>query len=73
MGGLRLKYDFDTVVDRRNTGSLKWDGTAPPCKKAVIATLHSAARIRLIKCMISLAVCTLISRQVVLKLKKKRI
>ena len=25
MGGLRLKYDFDTVVDRRNTGSLKWD------------------------------------------------
>ena len=25
MGGLRLKYDFDTVVDRKNTGSLKWD------------------------------------------------
>ena len=20
-----MKYDFDTVVDRRNTGSLKWD------------------------------------------------
>ena len=20
-----MKYDYDTVVDRRNTGSLKWD------------------------------------------------
>lgn len=48
---------------------VEWNGA--PCKKAVIATLHSAARIRLIKCMISLAVCTLISRQVVLKLKRK--
>ena len=39
----------------------------------VCASIHSAARIRLIKCMISLAVCTLISRRVVLKLRKKRI
>ena len=22
-----MKYDFDTAIDRRNTGSLKWDVT----------------------------------------------
>lgn len=24
-GGYIMKYDFDTVVDRRNTNSMKWD------------------------------------------------
>ena len=42
-------------------------------QQAVTATLHSAVRIRLIKCMISLTVCIPFSKRVVLKLKKKRI
>lgn len=50
-----------------------WNGTALPCKQAVTATLHSTVRIRLIKCMISLTVCTPVSKRVVLRLKKKRI
>ena len=29
MEGERLAYDFDTIVDRRGTGCMKWDGMVP--------------------------------------------
>ena len=45
----------------------------PLARRQLLLHYIAAARIRLIKCMISLAVCTLISRRVVLKLRKKRI
>lgn len=61
-----------TAANLNGTWKLvEWNGA--PCKQAVTATLHSAVRIRLIKCMISLTVCTPISKRVVLRLKKKRI
>ena len=49
---------------------VEWNGA--PLQEGSYCYITSAARIRLIKCMISLAVCTLISRRVVLKLRKKK-
>ena len=50
---------------------VEWNGA--PLQEGSYCYITFSRRIRLIKCMISLAVCTLISRRVVLKLRKKRI
>ena len=71
--------DDEEVLSTLNVTAANLDGTWKlvewngPCKQAVTATLHSTVRIRLIKCMISLTVCTPVSKRVVLRLKKKRI